>query len=1057
MSAQLSAWRFAHTEGHACIRYTPDGNQILTCGFDGEVRVYRGIDDSDPESHLAGEEAFALTLTSDRFFVACSGTNKVQGYNLKDGTPTGVVTRFTADATALDMSLDGSKLVAGSDDTTLQLVDMESYQTKVFQGHSAPILNVALDPRSDQPEYILSSSCDGTVKVWNIQGENEVQTFQEVWLKSNDLATSKVPGTIAWHPNGDFIAVPQNDGVKIYARGSWELVIQFKAKEPLDKEEVMGSVAWSCKDPNFLASATTKGRVFIWDVEQKTQVFATQTNRDYSISDLAWHPKKYEVAMIDNQSCWGILNQMTFAKENQGERISKETKATDEGDLEEYLVKGQSDNGDELDPEQLAALMDDDDDDDDNENSFSISKIKRDTGFLSDDESNLSKPESTATDAKDKPNETSVAPLPPTKTPEPVAPAFYDVEIQEPFQPTATPVRLSSRFMVWNDVGVVKCFNTDDENSIEVDFHDTSVHHSFHISNAHNHTMADLSTEILVLACEASEDDLTPSRLVCRLFGSSDLTKEWSVELPGKEEILAVCCGQGWVGAATDRRQLRIFSSGGNQLEVLALPGPILALAGHGHLILVTCHVGMPLAGNQSVCFAVFDLSPRRRHPSSQFQPLPFAPNSYLTWVGFSDEGTPGMMDSSGQVRLLHHGFGSSWVQICDTRDTLKAKSDNHFLVGINEQEQKLRTILCKGARYPATTPYPTVALVPFSFPLCEPATEKSLLEEEYWKCDLVTRSLSAMESRLNQDLAEDKGEIEESQSRCLIKLFALALSNDHETRAMEVCKLMDTHTISLAIRYATSNRRMQLAQKIGALANDIQEEQERIEQERSQSQMSHADMFEMRSHQAGDENGDDDGEEHPHPRRNPILEAKLLKETPSGLTKTRSIIPDSQSDIRNPFAKQSRPGSLSGAIRKGDTVFDDMTVKSQSTKNRGSFGDRRIQQPSLKANKNPFGKQSTIVLKKTPNPGAKENDTASKSASPLSGFQLWLAENRSRLTELSESGIEDSAINIRGLEMWKELDKEEKEKYKSPRVPKRKMPDQPSSLSTPASKVPKI
>lgn len=480
-----------------------------------------------------------------------------------------------------------------------------------------------------------------------------------------------------------------------------------------------------------------------------------------------------------------------------------------------------------------------------------------------------------------------------------MAPAFYDVEIQEPFQPTSTPVRLSSRFMVWNDVGVVKCFNTDDENSIEVDFHDTSVHHSFHISNAHNHTMADLSQEILVLACEASEEDLTPSRLVCRLFGSSDLTKEWSVELPGKEEILAVCCGQGWVGVATDRRQLRIFSSGGNQLEVLSLPGPILALAGHGNLLFVTCHLGMPLAGNQSVSFAVFDLSPRHRHPSPQFQPLPFAPNSYLTWMGFSDEGTPGMMDSSGQVRILHSGFGSSWIQICDTRANLKAKSDNHFLVGINEQDQKLRTILCKGARYPATAPHPTIALVPFSIPLCEPATEKSLLEEEYWKCDLVTRSLNAMESRLNQDLGEDKGQIEETQNRCLIKLFALALSNDHETRAMEVCKLMDTDTISLAIRYATSNRRMQLAQKIGALANDIQEEQERMEQERSQSQMSHVDMFETRSQEVEQE--EDHG-------RNPILEAKLLKESTSKLTKTTSIIPNSQSDIRNPFAKQSRP-----------------------------------------------------------------------------------------------------------------------------------------------------
>jgi len=47
-----------------------------------------------------------------------------------------------------------------------------------------------------------------------------------------------------------------------------------------------------------------------------------------------------------------------------------------------------------------------------------------------------------------------------------------------------------------------------------------------------------------------------------------------------------------------------------------------------------------------------------------------------------------------------------------------------------------------------------------------------------------------------------------------LIKLFALACKTDHDSRALEICKLMDDDTIQLAIKYASKLRRMQLATK---------------------------------------------------------------------------------------------------------------------------------------------------------------------------------------------------------------------------------------------------
>ena len=78
----------------------------------------------------------------------------------------GTIAKFTAEATCVDASRDGVNVAAGSADMTVQLINTETFQTKLFKGHEAPILNVALDPKK---EYILSSSCDGSAKLWKIE------------------------------------------------------------------------------------------------------------------------------------------------------------------------------------------------------------------------------------------------------------------------------------------------------------------------------------------------------------------------------------------------------------------------------------------------------------------------------------------------------------------------------------------------------------------------------------------------------------------------------------------------------------------------------------------------------------------------------------------------------------------------------------------------------------------------------------------------------------------------------------------------------------------------
>lgn len=164
---------------------------------------------------------------------------------------------------------------------------------------------------------------------------------------------------------------------------------------------------------------------------------------------------------------------------------------------------------------------------------------------------------------------------------------------QEPFQPGSSPVHLHHRYMVWNNVGIVRCFGEEDQgiSSIEVEFHDTSIHHGLHIPNTLSHTMAALSTQALILACPAQDD--SPSKIVCVNFGSWDGHKEWSTTLPVGEEALAIAVGDNWIAVATSRRLLRLFSTSGLQRGMISLPGPIICLAGHSSKLFMAYHSSM--------------------------------------------------------------------------------------------------------------------------------------------------------------------------------------------------------------------------------------------------------------------------------------------------------------------------------------------------------------------------------------------------------------------------------------------------------------------------------
>lgn len=362
---------------------------------------------------------------------------------------------------------------------------------------------------------------------------------------------------------------------------------------------------------------------------------------------------------------------------------------------------------------------DNDDEDDDDDNCVSLDKLKNDTmrnagldaegNYLDEDSNSRGLP---AASVRSMDN----------------GPSLKLCARQKAIQPGATPMHLEHRYMVWNAVGIVRCHRTDAENSIEAEFHDASMHHGIHMSNFLSHTMASLSSSVLALA---GGDQC---KLVCIALGAG--SREWSASLPNCEEIVALTASEKLVAVGTDTRFVRIFSSMGNQREMLCVPGPIVAMSSHQNKLMVVYHSGISEEEQVLSCLLVdaFGLTLRSRTVC-----VPITPRAKLTWVGYSDRGSPITMDSFGMVRAFKANL---WFPVCDATQHAKGASDQFFIVDVSESKQVIQAVHCRGASFPLTHPRPMVNELPMRMPLCEIETEKS-----QWEDDLMRSSIFKVDS----------------------------------------------------------------------------------------------------------------------------------------------------------------------------------------------------------------------------------------------------------------------------------------------------------------------
>ncbi|XP_065655178.1 WD repeat and HMG-box DNA-binding protein 1 isoform X2 [Hydra vulgaris] len=994
--------RTAHSEGPTFAAYASLNNSIVTAGSDGDIRIYPGLYDEESASVSLGLKITCLAVQSDIIVIA-TDFHEVKCYKLPElEVLHNILLRFTSPINYVCISKNKEICAAASSDFTIKAANTDGTSQKTYSGHSAPVLSLCF---TNNFESLISNSCDGTIRVWNVLDQMCTKVI-DILPKSN--SASQYLGVMAIYDKT--LAVPIGNNIKLISTQTWKddnlILNQHSEKVSCVSISTCGK---------YLASSSSNGELFTWNLLNKSIIKKYIHPQNKGITSLSWKEKKSEILFANVDGEFGFVEVLEKNVDND-EDVQNVQLFNDDKFEEDFSLKKAKKRINENDIEfeedlltsakkrhrvnNLNNFLDDNDDSDtdDDDPNISLNLIK---------EGLLPKPSKEPIVNENDDSNSIVLPI----TEKEKKPVFH-----LPFQPSSTPPHLMHRFMVWNSIGIIRCHSEDEVSSIDVEFHNASTHYPLHIANVLNNTMGTLSNTVIVLAAEKDGD--TPSKITCHHFSTWDSNKEWSLSLPLNESIQVIAANDSYVILATTQQYLRFFTISGIQTQVCHLPGSVVTMAVHDKQLLIVYN--RAIGYSSCHCLGVLCMHfIKNNWKVYSDNPLNLRDHLSLVWLGFSTEGSPVYVDSSGDV-FLWQRQNSLWVPVTNTRNQAKNKADNFWVIGVEEQEGKIRCILCKGANIPSTLPRPVPTFIPFQVPLCEMTSEKSIKESELLKTSLILSNVEWNNKLLNNPVGDFES-TEKQQVALLMQLFALACKSDRDFRAVEICQLMpNIESIGLAIQYATKMRRMNLAQKLDDLARARASNNNEIEAE-EENFFSDNDGLELEELDENDSSTElvvekpTRLEQQSSYENDPCLDIQISNEQELSRDSKKILKKNIVGDVRdNPF----KVDKLTGTAVRGTHRFESIEKNPKSKSEEDAV---------LKKQPNNSGQRKIILPSKTKKDLASKTKENTKSEEfpkkKISGFQRFL-EERQNGNQNDEDVLQSAMID------WKKLSADEKQKW---------------------------
>ena len=288
----------AHQQIVRTVSWSPDGMTLASGADDAQLLIW-GTDGTVHQTVTHPASIHALAWSPDSQRLVTGSNNQVLFLDAQTGAQLARSThRHTAIITGLAWTGQNQQLqvVSGAMDTRAIVWNTTAYRAQtIFQRHDTPIESVSWAPDG---QTVASSSQGGAIRVWNAVSGQEVHAF---------YLDAKVPmRVLAFSPVDTTLAVGGDDGIVRLWNGQvcQQQMMVDGAQQCVDmpqriqvSQTAVRSLAWS---PNgkFLAVGSGDGVLSLWQSGQNQKPLLTMTiQQNTPVHSITWAPKSNQLAV----------------------------------------------------------------------------------------------------------------------------------------------------------------------------------------------------------------------------------------------------------------------------------------------------------------------------------------------------------------------------------------------------------------------------------------------------------------------------------------------------------------------------------------------------------------------------------------------------------------------------------------------------------------------------------------------------------------------------------------------------------------------------------------
>lgn len=233
------------------MQFNPD----VHSGLLSALRAYKGKSYNHYNGHSATVRAIVYAPSNNVFYSA-GNDGKIIQWAMRDSATHKTIYQNKNFNTCLAISLNGKFLACGTD-SLIEVFDISGSNPillKILKGHSKLVLSLTFTPDCSS---LISSSEDKSINIWSLDS----------WEKKEFMRRNDYVRSVAVTPDGKTIIGGTNDGALIF----WNKNSKDSLKATGDKN-IPVSIVTVSPDGSMLATADNTGMIKIWNVSFKKQI-----------------------------------------------------------------------------------------------------------------------------------------------------------------------------------------------------------------------------------------------------------------------------------------------------------------------------------------------------------------------------------------------------------------------------------------------------------------------------------------------------------------------------------------------------------------------------------------------------------------------------------------------------------------------------------------------------------------------------------------------------------------------------------------------------------------